>query len=171
MNQIKSLVYHYKFWLVLQLLCLVIGCYVGWGTILRDVQFYCLNEAKGLDALLTFSGTVTKNPLLTPCFWGTISFTFCAGWTVRLLVLKDELRRKQEQRKLMYLLIGSTLFALFNNMPLFYRFYTTPKGTATSCSPGKLMTSPFRTSCFYGFSAFFAATVCAWMGRHFAKNR
>ncbi len=150
-----------RFWLGLQALALAWGNFVGWSTIYRDVQIYCLNEAKGVDALLSFSGTVTTNPLLTPCFWGTLSFTICLLWTIRLLVLKDETKRSAEFSKLFILLIASTVFALVNNVPLFYRFYTTPRGTATSCSPGKLMTNPFLTSCFFGLSAFTLATLSA----------
>lgn len=132
------------------------------------MQIFCTNEAKGLDALLSFNGTVTTNPLLTPCFWGTLSFTFCLAWTIRLLFLKDEAKRTAEHKRLFYVLVGSTLFALINNVPLFYRFYTTPKGTATSCSPGKLLTNPFATSCFYGLSAFTLATLS---GLGFTKSQ
>lgn len=125
------------------------------------MQFFCLNEADGLDALLSFTGTVTTNPLLSPCFWGTLSFTACLIWTIRLLFMKDTKKRNEEHKKLFTLLVASTLFALVNNIPLFYKFYTTPKGTATSCSAGKLLTNPFMTSCFYGLTAFVVATLFA----------
>lgn len=161
MDTLKKILKDVRFWLSLQLFFLVWGNYVGWSTIYSDIQFFCLNEAKGLDALLSFSGTVTTNPLLSPCFWGTLSFTFSLLWTARLLILKDEKQRAKEYKTLLYVLAGSTMFALINNIPLFYRFYTTPKGTATSCSPGKLLTNPFATSCFYGLSAFAGATLSA----------
>lgn len=150
-----------RFWLGLQALALAWGNFVGWSTIYRDVQIFCTNEAQGLNSLLSFNGNVTTNPIATPCFWGTLSFTICLVWTIRLIVLKDEAKRSSEFNKLFILLIASTVFALVNNIPLFYRFYTTPRGTATSCSPGKLMSSPFLTSCFFGLSAFTLATLSA----------
>lgn len=159
MKHVKVLLRSQNFWLSLQALALAWGNFVGWSTIVHDVRIFCTNEAKGLDALLSFNGTVTTNPLLTPCFWGTLSFSFCFIWTIRLLLLKDDAKRRAEHKTLFYVLVGSTLFAMINNVPLFYRFYTTPKGTATSCSPGKLLTNPFATSCFYGLSAFTLATL------------
>ena len=156
-----------RFWLTMQLLFLLWGNYVGWSTIISDVNFYCLNEAKGLEALFSFSGTVTTNPLLSPCFWGTLVFSFSLVWTVRLLSMKDDARRRREHGWLLTILLAGSAFALVNNVPLFYKFYTTPKGTATSCSPGKLLTNPFATSCFFGLSAFVGATVSSWLGQKF----
>jgi hypothetical protein len=153
-NKLLTLLKNYKLWLGLQALALGWGNYVGWSTIYRDVQVFCTNEAKGLDALLSFNGTVTTNPLTTPCFWGTLAFAVALIWTVRLLFMKDLKKVKHEYKKLFILLVVGTIFALVNNVPLFYKFYTTPKGTATSCSPGKLLTNPFITSCFFGLSAF-----------------
>lgn len=170
MNKFKTTLKDVRFWLGLQLLFLAWGNFVGWSTIYSDIQFFCLNEAKGLDALLSFSGTVTTNPLLSPCFWGTLSFTFSLLWTIRLLLLKDEKQRIKEYKTLLFVLAGSTIFALVNNIPLFYRFYTTPKGTATSCSPGKLLSNPFATSCFYGLSAFAGATIAAYLGKIVPKK-
>lgn len=169
MQNVKKLIHSVRFWLSLQALALLWGNFVGWSTIFRDVQIFCTNEAKGLEALLSFTGNVTTNPLLTPCFWGTLSFTFSLLWTVRLLMMKDEQKLLKEYKKLLILLVASTLFALVNNVPLFYKFYTTPKGTATSCSPGKLLTNPFLTSCFFGLSAFFLATLYALGAKKFHK--
>ncbi len=169
MQKVKKLLHSIKFWLSLQTVALIWGNFVGWTTIFRDVQIFCTNEAKGLEALLSFTGNVTTNPLLTPCFWGTLSFTLSLLWTLRLLLMKNEEKRRTEYKKLLVLLVASTLFAFVNNIPLFYRFYTTPKGTATSCSPGKLLTNPFLTSCFFGLSAFTLATLAALGGKKFTK--
>ena len=169
MQKIKKLPYSIRFWLSLQIIALLWGNFVGWITIFRDVQIFCTNEAKGLEALISFSGNVTTNPLLTPCFWGTISFTISLLWSIRLLLMKNEERRSSEYKKLLILLAASTLFALVNNVPLFYRFYTTPKGTSTSCSPGKLLTNPFLTSCFFGLSAFTLSTLAALGSKKFTK--
>lgn len=159
-----------RFWLSIQLLFLLWGNYVGWSTIISDVNYYCLNEAKGLEALLSFNGTVTTNPLLSPCFWGTLVFSAAAIWTVRLLIMKDDTQRRREHGWLLTLLLAGTAFAFVNNVPLFYKFYTAPKGTATSCSPGKLLTNPFATSCFYGLSAFAGATLTSWLGQQRYKT-
>lgn len=170
MQNVKKLIHSVRFWLSIQALALLWGNFVGWSTIFKDVQIFCTNEAKGLEALLSFTGNVTTNPLLTPCFWGTLSFTFSLLWTVRLLMMKDEQKLLNEYKKLLILLVASTLFALVNNVPLFYKFYTTPKGTATSCSPGKLLTNPFLTSCFFGLSAFALATLAALGSKKLARQ-
>lgn len=165
MLTLKQVVRNRRTWLGVQLVFLLGGNYVGWSTIISEVNFYCLNEAKGLEALLSFSGTVTTNPLLSPCFWGSIVFAVAAVWTIRLLVMKDKAKLAKEHKQLCMLLLAGTVFAVANNIPLFYRYLTTPKGTATSCSPGKLLTNPFMTSCFYGFSAFAGATLAGFIGR------
>lgn len=161
MLHIFSLFRNIKFWLSVQGIALVWGNFVGWSAIIHDVDFFCRNEGKGLEALLSFTGTFTTNPLLAPCFWGSIVFAIALVWTVRLLLMKSYDRLRTEFKRLFILLIVGVLFAFVNNIPVFYRFYTTPVGEAIGCSPDKFMVSPFETSCFLGFSAFTLATVAA----------
>lgn len=155
----------YRPWLWLQAVALLWGNYVGWSTIYREVQHYCAVESRGLEALFTFGGTATTNPLLSPCFWGTLAFGVSLVWTIRLLYLNDPVRFKLEFKRLLYLLLGSTVFAFLNNIPVFYNYLTKPDIAANTCSPDNLLTNPFLTSCFLGFSAFALASILALIAK------
>ena len=71
--------------------------------------------------------------------------------------------------KLWWLLLGGTIFALVNNIPIIYKFYTRPIGSFASCSAGTV-TNPYVTSCFLGFSAFFLALIFATLIKRAAKR-
>lgn len=148
----------------LQALILIAGNYVGWSTIFREVNDYCDQLGRGYWALLDFGGTVVANPLLSPCFWGSIVFVIALGWTIRLLLQKDAGRRYRSLSHLWWLLLGGTAFALLNNIPVMYQFYTKPAGSVVSCSAG-VVTNPFLTSCFLGFAAFLLALAAATLAR------
>lgn len=146
---------------------------VGWSTIVREVDTFCDQQGGGLGSLLTFSGTATTNPLITPCFWGSIVFLITLAWTLTLILEKDKSKITASQKKLVYVLGGSTLFAFVNNIPIFYNFMTKPKGSGLSCS-ADIVSNPFLTSCFYGFASFLAALICGFMAmklltKHYKK--
>lgn len=156
--------------LTLQALVLVVGNYVGWSTIFREVNDYCDQLGRGYGALLDFSGGVVTNPLLTPCFWGSIVFVVALAWTVRILLLRDTTRQHGSLARLWWLLLGGTLFALLNNLPVVYQFYTKPAGGIVSCSAG-VVTNPFITSCFLGFAAFLLAFLTATVAKKLIASR
>jgi hypothetical protein len=147
-----------KVFLILQAVALAAGNYVGWSTIIREVDIYCSQTGRGLWGLTDFSGGLTSNPLISPCFWGSIVFLIALAWTLSLLLEKKTKQLQINIHRLWWLLLGGTIFALANNVPVIYKFYTRPTGSFKSCS-ADAVTNPFFTSCFLGFSAFLAAFV------------
>lgn len=166
LNKLKN----YQFWLYLQALALLAGNVIGWSTISKEVNTFCDEAGGGFGSLLTFSGTVTTNPLLTPCFWGSIVFLITLAWTLTLILEKNKDKILKSHKKLVYLLGGGTVFALVNNIPVFYNYYTKPPGSTVSCSADRVL-NPFATSCFLGLAAFFAAFICSLLALHFLKNK
>lgn len=162
-SQLKN----YRLWLWLQAGALLWGNYVGWSTIYREVQHYCTVESRGLEALLSFSGTATTNPLLTPCFWGTLVFSAALIWTLRIIFTSAFEQQVSELKRLWFLLLAGTLFALVNNIPLFYNYITKPETAGNTCSTDKFLTNPFLSSCFLGFSAFLLASVMAYFAKRY----
>lgn len=142
----------------MQALALLAGNAVGWTAIASEVDVFCAQQGSGYVSLLTFTGTVTTNPLMTPCFWGSIVFVITFAWTLSLLLEKNKSKIHASQKKLVYLLGGGTVFALLNNVPVFYNFFTKPKSTGLSCSANAI-NNPFLTSCFLGLCAFAIAFI------------
>jgi hypothetical protein len=150
--------------LTLQALALAAGNYVGWTTIAKEVTVYCGQFDGSLWRLTDFSGTVNGNPLMSACFWGSIVFAIALGWTIWALCARNREKLVLHASRLWWLLLGGTLFALVNNIPIFYDFYTKPAGGTIGCSAG-IVSNPFFTSCFLGFSAFLAAFIFASFAR------
>jgi len=156
-------------WIGFQIVALVGGNYVGWSTIFGEVQSFCDQEGKGISSLLIIEGTYSTNPLLSPCFWGSIAFLIALVWSISIALNKNSKQIKSSARQLRWLLIGGTIFAFANNVPIFYRFFTSPIGEAVSCS-GNLVRNPLLTSCFLGFSAFLVATISALAYRRTSRK-
>ena len=154
----------------LQAAALLAGNYVGWTTIFKEARAYCDQFDGSLWRLTDFSGTVTGNPLLTPCFWGSIVFVISLVWTLWILFAKSSEAVRTGVSRLWWLLLVGVIFAAANNVPIFYNFYTRPRGSFVSCS-ADLVTNPYLTSCFLGFSAFLAAFVFATMTRHYLSRQ
>ncbi len=165
----KALIKKPTTWLAIQILALIGGNYVGWSTIFGEVQSFCDQEGKGLSSLLIIEGTYSSNPLLSPCFWGSIAFLFALIWSLSIAFSKNPKKTKSSARHLSWLLIGGTVFAFANNLPIFYRFFTSPIGEAVSCS-GNLDRNPLLTRCFLGFSAFLIATISALLYRRTVRK-
>ncbi|HEU4913778.1 MAG TPA: hypothetical protein VFT16_00015 [Candidatus Saccharimonadales bacterium] len=140
-------------------LALLAGTVIGWTTVFGEVERYCDDQGTGLGGLIRLSGegNVT-NPLLAPCFWGSVAFVIALAWALYVLFDNQPQKRRKSIRGLWWLLLGGTVFAFVNNLPVFLDFYTKPKGTVTGCSPDAI-TSPFLTGCFGGFASFAAALV------------
>lgn len=146
----------YKFWLSLTAIALIAGNIIGWFTVVSEITDYC-KQLGGIWALTDFSGNIVENPLLTPCFYGSIAFLVALGWNVYLLRSKDNEKIAKHFRWFITLLVAGTVFAAVNNVPIFQQFYNNPEN-AISCS-GKKVTNPYLTSCFLGLSSFTAAAL------------
>lgn len=167
----KKALTNYRIWLFLQAVALLIGNIVGWTTISREVQIFCDQQSGGWGALLTFSGTTTTNPLITPCFWGSVIFIITLAWTLSIIFEKQKKEIATNQKRLVYVLGGGTAFALLNNIPIFYKYFTRPSPATgqVSCS-ADVVSNPLLTSCFLGFIAFLAAFICSMLAKKYLEN-
>lgn len=151
-----KLVKNYRFWLAMTAVALIAGNVIGWFTVVSEITDYC-KQLGGIWALTDFSGNIVENPLLTPCFYGSIAFLIALVWNIYLLRSKDDTKIAKHFRWFITLLVAGTVFAAVNNVPIFQQFYSNPEN-AISCS-GKKVTNPYLTSCFLGFSGFFSAMI------------
>jgi hypothetical protein len=158
MNYLKD-----RYLLVLQALALLGGSIVGWVTIIREVDYFCEVQGTGLSGLTSFSGTLTTNPIATPCFWGSIFFLIALGWTIYLLFVSDSQKTLWHQTRLVWLLVGSTLFAAANNVYTFYKYYSNNSGTDHFGCPANKIENPFMTACFAGGVAFLLALIFGYL--------
>jgi len=158
-----------KIFLTLQAVALAVGNYVGWSTIVKEVDIYCDQNGGGFWNLTDFSGGLTGNPLVSACFWGSVVFLIALAWTLSLLFEKSTKKLQVNIKRLWWLLLGGTLFALANNIPVIYKFYTRPVGSVSSCS-AEAVTNPFLTSCFMGFGAFLAAFIFVIFAKRLANK-
>lgn len=134
-----------KLFLTLQAAMLFVGNIVGWTTVFTEVNSYC-------------SGATLVNPLASPCFYGSLAFLASFVWTMFVLFKKDTKKIVDHAKKLWLLLLAGTIFAAVNNVPIIYNFYTQP--ASVGCS-GNIITNPFTTGCFMGFTCFLLAFLFA----------
>ena len=77
--------------------------------------------------------------------------------------------RKQEN-KLIWLLIGSTIFAWANTGYTFYKYISKESGTDFFGCPADKIDNPFTTACFMGASAFLVSLIFGWLYLRSLKN-
>lgn len=160
MNKSKN---HTSNWLYFQLVALIAGTTIGWWSVAAEVKSFCAAEGGGLTKLTSFSGTVETNPLLTPCFYGSIVFLVSLIWTLAIINNKTKDWRLRQQSRLVKLLWFGAIFALVNNIVTFWKFYgDTDSGPPLGCDPDKI-TNPYWTACFMGLVAFTAASIAGSM--------
>ena len=158
-----------KAFLVLIAISLAAGNYVGWSTIFKEVKTYCSQHSGSFWSLTDFSGGITGNPLVSACFWGSIVFLIAFAWTISLLFEKSSVKLGLNIKRVWWLLLGGTIFALANNIPVIYKFYTQPTGSFSSCS-ASAVNNPYLTSCFLGFSAFLVSFIFAIFARRLVSK-
>ena len=117
-----------------------------------------------------FSGTIYPHPATTPCFYGAFAFLAAFAWSLLILRDSDVVRRKTQQKYLVWFLIAGNIFAWTNALSQIIRFYNAAPGEGVNCS-GVLITNPFATSCFYGSSLFLLSLIVAYLSFYFAKKK
>lgn len=162
--------YNKKIYLWLQALALTIGSIIGWVTVVREIDYFCDVQGTGLTGITSFTGNITTNPIATPCFWGSIAFVVALVWTIYLLLQHDRAKLIWHQTRLIWLLAGSTIFALSNNLYTFYKYYSQSTGTDYfGCSIDNIG-NPFVTACNAGFLAFLLALIFGYLNLKFLKK-
>lgn len=144
---------------------LFLGTIFAWYTTYTDfARFFTYG-----GSWFQFSGTMYPHPATTPCFYG--AFAFLAGFVWSLLILydRDESRKREQQKYLVWFLVAGNLFAWTNAISQIVRFYLAAPGEGVNCS-GVLITNPFATPCFYGASLFLLSLAVAFLAFRFAEK-
>ncbi len=137
-------------------LILLAGTIFSWYTVYNDfARFYGVYQT-----VFRVNNCIIPNPVVTPCFYGAFAFLGAFIWSI-LILKKSEEKHPTQYRNLIYLLIGSNIFAWSNFLLQLLKFLRAGSKPVIGCS-GQLMTNPFTTPCFIG-SAFFvgALIVCS----------
>jgi len=154
-----------------QSLTLLIGSFIGWREVISEINYFCEANNVGLGGLTSFSGNLTTNPILTPCFWGSIAFVVALIWSIYIFWLSDKTKKLKNQAKLFILLIGSVIFAWANTAYTFYKFYGNSTGTDHFGCPADRIDDPWTTACFMGATAFLIAFWFALVYRRTSKSK
>ena len=118
-----------------------------------------LTTAASGGHVLEISGCAVANPVITPCFYGSLAFLATFAWAFTILRSAPEAVLKR-QRGLQLLLGAGTIFAWGNFSYEVYRFLQPqPAASAFSCPAGELPVNPLMTPCFYGALIFLTALV------------
>ena len=145
--------------ILLQTITLAVGSFIGWREVIAEVNYYCDANAFGIGGLTSFSGTLTTNPILTPCFWGSIAFVIALVWSLMILFNKSVKWQKVQMRNIFWLLLGATIFAWTNTSYTFYKYYADNPGIPYFGCPAERIDNPFTTACFMGATAFLVALI------------
>jgi len=136
----------------LQSLVLFIGTVFAWTTVYTDfARFY-----KFYGSLTRIQNCVIPNPITTPCFYGAFAFLGAFIWSLYILKFNTDKKIVHEKR-LLILLIASTIFAWSNLAIEVYNFYL-KSGSKLSCS-GVTTNNIFTTACFIGSMIFLGSLI------------
>lgn len=129
---------------VIQSALLLWGVVFSWTNVFRSFSRFRLSEG----AYLKFADCTLTNPLLTPCAWGAFAFFIAFIWSVLVIRIEDNKKKLIQQKRLMILLLGGTLFAFsvvgFETL----EFFHSKTGTFETCTG--VVSSPLESACFLG---------------------
>jgi hypothetical protein len=138
------------------------GAIFAGSSVVRDfVAFYGYE-----GTLFKIANCVTPNPVIRPCFYGSLAFIAAFVWTLVILRASDV---RRWLRWLTLFLVGAVLFALGNLFVEMYSFYLAPAGAAIGCS-GAVIQSPFATPCFIGSTLFVASLITSLVALKFSRR-
>lgn len=144
-----------KRWLRVQLTVLFGGTLFAFFTVTEDIIRFVQTEG----TIFKWRDCVYPNPAATPCFYGAFAFLIATIWTWKLLK-RDGVVARLGEKKLLWLLIASTIFAWSNYGNFLFHFLNRGSRPGVSCS-GVVVTNPFTTACFVGSAIFLAGLVVA----------
>lgn len=125
---------------ILRVLTIVAGVIVSWyATISAFINFY---DFEG--TIFKIKDCVLPNPVVTPCFWGSLAFFIALVWAYKLHN-KASLRG---EKYFFYFMILCVLFA-WSNFAVEFKGIEPPSGSIVAPCPAN-KTNPFLTPCFFG---------------------
>ncbi|MFC1662730.1 hypothetical protein ACFL04_01010 [Patescibacteria group bacterium] len=149
--------------LIIQMIVLLAGTAFAWFTVYQD-----------FDRFITEEGTIFKvddctypNPVITPCFYGAFAFLVAFIWSA-VIYNKSSDHQYSSQKKLIWLLVASVIFAWSVNIYELWKYYSAETDEVIGCS-GLLVNNPYTTPCFIGASIFLIALVAGLSARNILK--
>ena len=140
---------------------LIGGTLFAYYSVLREyIEFYGM-----YNSIFRIKNCAIPNPITTPCFYGAFAFLISLIYSIKIYKMKLE-KHSHHLKYLIFILIGSNIFAGVNNAIIFYKYYT--PSDKIGCS-GRPIDNPFTTPCFIGGAIFFAALLISLL--LFAKLR
>lgn len=140
----------------LLVLLLISGTLFAWTNVLIEFRrFYELN-----NSYFKLRDCISTNPILTPCFWGSISFVFSTFWSMHILRLEKPENKLKHIKNLFLLLVGSVIFAWSVFLYEVYQFINSDTGFIQTCSG--TVDSPLKSSCLYGAIIFTLSLLVAY---------
>ena len=132
---------------------LLAGTIFAWYTVFNDFLLFYADEG----TFFKVNNCIIPNPVTTPCFYGAFAFLGAFIWSLFILGFNPE-RQKKNYFYLIWLLIGSNIFAWTNFTIILVRFIQAQGHPALGCS-GQITTNPFTTPCFIGASIFLLSLI------------
>ena len=141
--------------LKVQVALLAMGTVFSWITLFFDYQRFFASGGH----ILKISGCTVANPVITPCFYGALTFFAAFVWAIVNLRSASDAALKME-RGLRLLLAAGTIFAWGNFSYEVYRYLQPqPTASAFSCPSEIVAAHPLMAPCFYGALIFLMALV------------
>lgn len=129
------------------------GTVFAYFSVFREyIEFYGMYQT-----IFRIKNCAIPNPITTPCFYGAFAFLVSLIYSIRIHRHTSE-NYARHLKYLIYILIGSNIFAWVNNAIIFYKYYT--PSDKIGCS-GRPIDNPFTTACFIGASIFLTALITA----------
>jgi hypothetical protein len=138
---------------ILQMLLLTGGSVFAWTTVIREFGYFKQYEG----TIFKFKDCVVTNPALTPCFWGGVAFLVAMFWSIYIYRLKKKKSVVIHQKKLMWLLVASTVFALSVFGTEVVSYLQSSMKPIQTCSG--IVENPLQSSCFYGSMIFLSSLI------------
>jgi hypothetical protein len=137
----------------LRFVTLLFGILVSWtATIKAFINFYNIE-----GTIFKIKDCLIPNPVVTPCFWGSLAFFLAAIWAYKLKN-KESLRK---ENYFLYFMAGSFVFA-WSNFVIELIGVTPKPGSIIAPCPATT-SSPFTGACFFGSILFtFSLILTYW---------
>ena len=136
--------------LYVQTFLIASGTIFAWTILIgKFSEFYAL-----YGDFFRFKDCAMPNPLITPCFYGSVAFLIALIWSVKVLKTKSI---KSESWLRWFLLFG-VVFAFSVTTQEALHYYNVISGPKFACDP--FLVHPLKTACFYG-GLFYVASFIA----------
>lgn len=136
-----------------RLVVLLLGVFVSWTTTIQAfINFYNLE-----GTIFKIKDCVIPNPIVTPCFWGSLAFAGGLVWAYK----KYKSEKVTSEKYFFYFMIAANIFA-WSNFAIELKGITPEPGALVAPCP-TTATSPFLSACFFGSVLFTLSLIATYL--------